>query len=59
MLYLISLVICIVAGVFSWNAIEPETFLQAIVFLLLWSFLTTIGYWILEIVYRSVFENDK
>lgn len=59
MLYLISFIICIIAGVLSWNALEPETFLQAIVFLLLWGFLTTIGYWILEIVYCSVFNNDK
>ena len=56
MLYVISFIICIIAGIISWGLIEPENFGQAVVFLVVWAILTTIGYSILEAIYRTL--ND-
>lgn len=53
MLYLLSFIIFILCGILSWNWIEPDSFGQGIVFVIVWFVLTSLGYWILEIIYRN------
>lgn len=53
MLYLFSFIVFILSGILAWNWIDPENFGQGIVFVIVWFILTGIGYFILEIIYRS------
>lgn len=56
MLYILSFIICIVSGIVCYNWLEPESFGQVLVFLFAWAILTTVGYWILEMIYRLLNE---
>lgn len=59
MLYILSAIVCIVAGILAWNWMEPEGFGQVLVFLFVWLLFTTLGYWILEIIYKAIHSDEQ
>lgn len=52
---ILSLIVWIVAGVWAWDWIEPESFGGALVFLLAWGVLGYIGHIILGFVMMKLF----
>lgn len=47
MAIVLSLIVSVLTGILSWNIVEPESFLGAIGFILLWSAIASIGYFII------------
>jgi hypothetical protein len=45
-LWIVTIIISIGSGVMAWNWIEPESFLGAIGFLILWGVLSKIGHFL-------------
>lgn len=45
-LWISTIIISIGSGVMAWNWVEPKSFLGAIGFLILWFFLSQVGYFI-------------
>ncbi|KFF07958.1 hypothetical protein [Chryseobacterium luteum] len=45
--FILYLIVIIGSGVLSWNWTEPESFVGAIGFLIVWGVLTSIGHFIL------------
>ena len=45
-LYIATIIISIGSGVMAWNWIEPESFLGAIGFLILWGILSKVGHFL-------------
>lgn len=46
LLWIVTILISIGSGVMAWNWIEPESFLGAIGFLILWGILSKIGHFL-------------
>ncbi len=46
LLWLFTIIISIISGVLAWNWVEPESFLGAIGFLLIWAILSKIGHFL-------------
>ncbi len=44
LLWIVTILVSIGSGIMAWNWIEPESFLGAIVFLILWGILSKIGH---------------
>lgn len=44
LLWIVTIIISIGSGVMAWNWIEPESFLGAIGFLILWGILSKVGH---------------
>lgn len=44
LLWIVTIVISIGSGIMAWNWIEPESFLGAIGFIILWGILSKIGH---------------
>ena len=45
-MWIITVAISIVSGIMAWNWIEPESFIGAIGFLILWGLLSTVGHYL-------------
>jgi hypothetical protein len=46
LLWIVTILISIGSGVMAWNWIEPESFLGAIGFLILWGILSKVGHFL-------------
>lgn len=46
LLWIVTIIISIGSGVMAWNWIEPESFLGAIGFLILWGILSKVGHFL-------------
>lgn len=51
-----TILISIISGVLAWNWVEPESFLGAIGFIIIWGVLSTIGR-IIAIGIAAIFER--
>lgn len=54
---LLTVILSIASGVLAWNWIEPESFLGAIGFLILWAVLSKIGHFIAMAVIYLLFDK--
>ena len=57
LLLIATIVISIGSGILAWNWIEPESFWGTIKFLILWSVLSSVGYF-LAMGLISLFSGD-
>lgn len=46
LIWIVTIAISIGSGIMAWDWIEPESFLGAIVFLLLWGILSKVGHFL-------------
>lgn len=46
LIWLITILISILSGIFAWDWIEPESFSGAIGFIILWGIISTIGHYL-------------
>ena len=48
----------ILAGILSWNWVEPESFGGGVVFIALWAILSSIFRWIVLLIIMGIFKDD-
>ena len=59
MIWIGSLALSITSGILSWNWIEPESFLGAIWWLIVWGFLSYVGHIIIGLVVVAIGESGN